>query len=94
MIKIEFFLKAGSIFGGPSVLVLDAFPAHKKPEVKSAFKRWSNTTFCIIPGGLTSVIQPLDVYINRSFKSNIRKEWRLWLTEGIYFKKFPAWSNG
>ncbi|GBB91038.1 hypothetical protein RclHR1_18130002 [Rhizophagus clarus] len=33
----------------------------------------------VIPDGLTSVCQPLDVAINKPFKDNLRKEWHLWM---------------
>ncbi|GFV32053.1 pogo transposable element with KRAB [Trichonephila clavipes] len=36
----------------------------------------------IIPGGLTKKLQPLDVSINRSFKSKVRKLWEQWMSDG------------
>ncbi|GES90224.1 pogo transposable element with KRAB domain [Rhizophagus clarus] len=36
----------------------------------------------VIPGGLTSLCQPLDVAINKPFKANLRKEWHLWMAAG------------
>ena len=43
-----------------SLLVYDAFEAHVTDPVKAAFKR-ENTDLAVIPGGLTSLLQPLDV---------------------------------
>ncbi|MCG8431218.1 MAG: hypothetical protein MJA29_08590 [Candidatus Omnitrophica bacterium] len=34
-----------------------------------------------IPGRCTSLVQPLDKTIIRSFKSNMRKRWKAWKTE-------------
>lgn len=34
-----------------------------------------NTTFVVIPGGCTSVVQPLDVSLNKPFKGHVRSEW-------------------
>ncbi|CAG8857274.1 11221_t:CDS:2, partial [Gigaspora margarita] len=36
----------------------------------------------VIPGGLTSICQPLDAAINKPFKDNLRKEWHLWMAKG------------
>ncbi|CAG8782425.1 7596_t:CDS:1, partial [Rhizophagus irregularis] len=36
----------------------------------------------VIPGGLTSICQPLDVSINKPFKDNLRKEWHIWMAGG------------
>ena len=38
----------------------------------------------IIPGGLTSVIQPLDVCINKLFKDRLREKWQLWMSHGDF----------
>ena len=40
--------------------MLDSFEAHKTEQVKRSFKN-ENTDLAAIPGGLTSVLQPLDV---------------------------------
>jgi hypothetical protein len=37
-----------------------------------------------IPGGCTSLCQPVDVGINKPFKSNVRKMWINWMiAEGV-----------
>ncbi|CAI2186882.1 17190_t:CDS:2, partial [Funneliformis geosporum] len=33
----------------------------------------------VIPGGLTSLCQPLNIAINKPFKNNLHKEWHLWM---------------
>jgi len=54
-----------------SLLVLDSFRGHLTDPVKDRFKE-KNTNMAVIPGGLASKLQPLDVYINKSFKSKVR----------------------
>jgi hypothetical protein len=36
----------------------------------------------VITGGLTSVLQPLDVSVNRPFNDNVRKLYTLWMAKG------------
>ena len=51
--------------------------------VKAAFKR-EKTDLAVIPGGLTSILQPLDVSLNKPFKDGVRKSWMEWMADGIY----------
>ena len=53
-----------------SLLVLDAFTAHRTDTVKRRFYR-KNTDLAIIPGELTSRLQPLDISLNKSFKAKV-----------------------
>jgi hypothetical protein len=58
-------------FGNPrSLLVLDGFRGHTVDSVKHRLIE-KNTNIAIIPGGCTSKLQPLDVSINKSFKSKV-----------------------
>ena len=72
-------------FGGlrKSLLVYDAFKAHVTDRVKALFKR-ERTDLAVIPGGLTSILQPLDVSLNKPFKDGVRRQWMQWRAEGIY----------
>jgi hypothetical protein len=36
------------------------------------------------PGGLTPKVQPLDLTVNRSFKSKLRNKWEKWMREGYH----------
>lgn len=53
-----------------SLLVLDSFSAHIVDSVKRRFIE-KKTDIAVIPGGLTSRLQPLDVSVNKSFKSKV-----------------------
>ena len=53
-----------------SLLVCDMFEAHVTESVKIALTR-ENTNLVVIPGGLTSILQPLDVSLNNPFKDGV-----------------------
>jgi DDE superfamily endonuclease/Tc5 transposase DNA-binding domain len=58
-------------FSNPnSLLVLDSFSAHIVDSVKRRFNE-KHTNIAVIPGGLTSRLQPLDVSVNKSFKTKV-----------------------
>ncbi|GBB95339.1 hypothetical protein RclHR1_25100001 [Rhizophagus clarus] len=58
-----------------SLLVLDSFSAHIVDSVKRHFGE-KNTNIAVIPGGLTSRLQPLNVSVNKSFKTK-------WMAEAV-----------
>ena len=53
-------------------------------DVRGNLKKEHKTTTAVIPGGLTKVLQPLDISVNRSFKAKIREQWEKWMVEGIH----------
>lgn len=65
----------------PSPFVWDMFRAHVTDGVKEEAKS-DKTTLAVIPGGLTSLLQPLDVCLNKPFKDRIRKMWQEWMCSG------------
>lgn len=60
------------------MLVLDAFRSHLTTGVKEKIEAL-NSDLVIIPGGMTSQLQVLDVVVNKPFKDNLRKEYNNWL---------------
>jgi hypothetical protein len=65
----------------PKIMVYDSFRGHLEESIKKKFRDYG-FDLAVIPGGLTSICQPLDVTINKPFKDNLRKEWHLWMVNG------------
>ena len=64
-------IKRARLFNSQSLLVLNSFSAHIVDSVKRCFGE-KNTNIAVIPGELTSHLQPLDVSINKSFKVKVK----------------------
>jgi hypothetical protein len=62
---------------GRSLVILDECTSHKTDSVKDAFLQM-NCDFIHIPGGQTSILQPMDVSVNKPFKDRIRTNKHLW----------------
>jgi hypothetical protein len=74
--------RSGSFFQNKSLLVYDSARAHLTDEVKYEVHKFSN--LAVIPGGMTKLLQPLDLTVNKSFKHKMRKEWEKWIKEGYH----------
>ena len=61
-----------------SILCLDSFSAHTSEAVATEFERQKVHTV-VIPGGCTSILQPLDVSLNKPFKSILRRHWQQYM---------------
>ena len=64
----------GGLRKKPSMLVWDMFRAHLTEPIKKHLKE-IKTVQTVIPGGLTGMLQPLDVSLNKPFKANMRTLW-------------------
>ena len=62
------------------MLVDDSFEARVTDTVKVSFKR-KNTDLAVIPGGLTFLLQLLNLSLNKLFKDGVRKQW---MADGIH----------
>lgn len=80
-IKEVWNLRPGGLRKEKSLLVWDQFRAHLVKNVVDNL-RSQNTDIAVIPGGLTSVLQPLDVSINKPFKDMMRIKWNNWMCDG------------
>ena len=61
--------------GKKNILIMDSFAGHRTQEVGVACSA-TNTLRALIPGGLTSKLQPLDLTVNKSFKVKMKKYYR------------------
>lgn len=75
------FKRPGALLNPRSLLVWDMFRAHLVDSVKNKLKR-KKTYQAVIPGGCTSLLQPLDVSLNKPFKVNMRNLWNEWMLDG------------
>ena len=66
------------MFHSPCALILDQATSHDKSVVDQLCKEVQTI---YIPKGCTSLVQPLDVSVNRPFKVAIRKQWMKWMDE-------------
>lgn len=60
--------------GRPTLLVWDAFRAHKTPKIREILRTLDNVTVALIPGGLTGLLQPLDTHCNKILKNLLQDE--------------------
>lgn len=72
-LKVVWEHQPGSFRNPQGMLTLDAFCGHITPKVKSLVIQHLNIDFVIIPGGMTSQLQVLDVTVNKAFKGNLQK---------------------
>jgi len=70
--------RPGALLKKKSMLVWDQFRSHLTDTVKAKLKSL-NTFQPMIPGGLTSILQPLDVVLNKPFKDGVREKWIAWM---------------
>ena len=74
---------------GKNILIMDSFRGHLTEEIRQACSD-INALRAVIPGGLTSHLQPLDLTVNRSFKSHLRKEYAKHLKAMGNNRQIPA----
>ena len=65
------------------ILILDMYRCHMMPSVVQMIQELG-VEVQHIPGGCTSLCQPVDVGFNKPFKDRMRRQWFNWLiNEGI-----------
>ncbi|KAH8018689.1 hypothetical protein HPB51_010516 [Rhipicephalus microplus] len=61
------------------MLVLDAFCGHLTDTAKCALGD-EKTDLVVIPGFMTSTLQPIDVVLNKPFKDRVWLEYQKWMS--------------
>lgn len=77
--------RPGADLGARSLLVLDSFRGHLTENVREQL-RASETDLAVIPGGMTGMLQPLDVSVNRPFKCGFRRAYSEWMASTVHQK--------
>ena len=81
-----------------SLLVCDQFKTHVTESTKRLATKLK-THLAVIPGGLTSQLQPLEVSVNKPFKGFMYEEWAKWTEAPTHHitpagrVKWPSISN-
>lgn len=69
-------------FNGSGILLMDEFAAHKTDNIiELLIDRGINPLF--IPAGFTSVLQPLDVSVNKPLKAFYAEYWNEWIGDEL-----------
>lgn len=66
--------RPGVLLNKRSMLVLDSYRGHLTNNIKDKLKD-NKSDLAVIPGGLTSILQPLDVCINKPFKQKLKQRY-------------------
>jgi hypothetical protein len=79
-LKMVWSRRSGAFLNQPSMLILDAFKGHVTDSVKDQLRKMK-TELVVIPGGMTSVLQPMDVSINKPFKDRLSQQYLTWIAD-------------
>jgi len=82
-IKTVWATRPGGVLRKKAMLVLDSFHCHWMPSIKSEL-RGMKMDLVIIPGGMTRLLQPLDVSVNKPIKDALRGKWNNWLSDSSH----------
>ena len=72
----------GTLSFGRRLLVWDAYKCHLVDSVKDVLDKQTKSDVSVIPGGLTSLVQPADVSWNKPFKDAYKELYNEWMVSG------------
>lgn len=78
--RLVWLRRPGGLLKPKSLLVLDSFRGHITERVKRAVAN-AQCELAVIPGGLTPVLQPLDVALNKPFKDRMAALYNEWMEQ-------------
>ena len=81
VVRKVWFRRPGALMNKRSMFVWDMFRAHLTDQIKVRLKS-ANIIPAVLPGGCTSVLQPLDVCLNKPFKNKVPEQWNEWMVNG------------
>lgn len=64
-----------------ALLVMNSMRAHITAQSKDKIEA-CNSIPALIPGGLSNLLQPLDISVNQNFKAVLRQLWETWIVQG------------
>ena len=67
--------------GDRHLLIVFSYKPHKSEDSVRVAKERCNSDVLIIPGGCTSIVQPMDKCINKPFKESMRGSWQTWMLQ-------------
>jgi len=79
-LKIVWGRRMRAFLNQPSMLVLDAVKGHLTDSVENQLCKM-NTELVVMLRGITSVLQPMDVSINKPFKDRLRQQYLTWISD-------------
>jgi hypothetical protein len=79
-LKIVWSHRPGAFLNQPSMIVLDAFKGHVTDSVTDQLHEMK-TELVVILVGMTLVLQPMDIPINKPFKDRLRQQYLTWIAD-------------
>ena len=73
-LKVVWGRRPGALLRKRGMLILDSFRGHITEKIRKQISEM-NTDLVVIPGGMTSQLQVLDVVVNKPFKDHLRKQY-------------------
>lgn len=86
-------MKLGLPMDHPSLLVWDVHYSHRCSEILE-YLTFNNVLVAFIPANTTDLLQPMDVAVNRPFKSALRDQFTHWYSEQLVLEMNGGLMNG